>query len=167
MSTEAHSAPAPGPAHAPARVAAQVPARRTVIACVGAAGLAAALTACGGSDSAAGSGPATAAAPAGDGGAKGGGDVLGKTSDIPQGGGKIFAKEGVVVTQPAAGQFKAFSAKCTHQGCAVSSVSGGTINCPCHGSKFDVADGSVKAGPAPAPLPTAAISVEGDSIKLA
>ncbi|MEU9100686.1 Rieske (2Fe-2S) protein [Streptomyces sp. NPDC048361] len=161
MSTEAHSVPVRVTAPAPA----QVPARRTVIACVGAAGLAAALTACGGSsDSAAGSSPA---APAGGGGAKGGGGVLGKTSDIPQGGGKIFAKEGVVVTQPTAGQFKAFSAKCTHQGCAVSSIADGTINCPCHGSKFDVTDGSVKAGPAPSPLPAAAISVEGDSIKLA
>ncbi|MEU3374055.1 Rieske (2Fe-2S) protein [Streptomyces sp. NPDC006660] len=147
-------------------VSGQVPARRTVIACVGAAGLAAALTACGGSDSAA---KDSGAKPAGDGGgqAGGSGSVLGKTADIPQGGGKIFAKEGVVVTQPSAGQFKAFSAKCTHQGCAVSSVSDGTINCPCHGSKFGVADGSVKAGPAPSPLPAAAISVEGDSIRLA
>ncbi|MCT9088455.1 Rieske (2Fe-2S) protein [Streptomyces sp. ASQP_92] len=153
MSTESQPVPAP------------VPARRTVIACVGAAGLAAALTACGGgSDSAAGTGNA---APAGDGGGKDTKGVLGKTSDIPQGGGKIFAEQGVVVTQPAAGRFKAFSAKCTHQGCAVSSVTDGTINCPCHGSKFDVADGSVKAGPAPAPLPAAAISVEGGSIRLA
>ncbi|KOU36281.1 Rieske (2Fe-2S) protein [Streptomyces sp. WM6378] len=153
MSTESQSVPV------------QVPARRTVIACVGAAGLAAALTACGGgSDNA---GGADDTKPAGDGGGKDAGGVLGKTSDIPQGGGKIFAAQGVVVTQPTAGQFKAFSAKCTHQGCAVSSVSGGTINCPCHGSKFDVADGSVKGGPAPSPLPAAAISVEGDSIKLA
>ncbi|WP_406509549.1 Rieske (2Fe-2S) protein [Streptomyces sp. NBC_00212] len=153
MSTESQSVPV------------QVPARRTVIACVGAAGLAAALTACGGgSDNAGGS---DGAKPAGNGGGKDAGGVLGKTSDIPQGGGKIFAAQGVVVTQPTAGQFKAFSAKCTHQGCAVSSVSGGTINCPCHGSKFDVADGSVKGGPAPSPLPAAAISVEGGSIKLA
>ncbi|WP_438294950.1 Rieske (2Fe-2S) protein [Streptomyces sp. HUAS TT7] len=148
MSTESQSA------------AVQVPARRTVIACVGAAGLAAALTACGG-------GGSDEAKPAGDGGGKDAGGVLGKTSDIPQGGGKIFAAQGVVVTQPTAGQFKAFSAKCTHQGCAVSSVSGGTINCPCHGSKFDVADGSVKGGPAPSPLPAAAISVQGDAIRLA
>ncbi|MFD7167955.1 Rieske (2Fe-2S) protein [Streptomyces violascens] len=148
MSTESQSVPV------------QVPARRTVIACVGAAGLAAALTACGG-------GGSDDAKPAGDGAGKDAGGVLGKTSDIPQGGGKIFAAQGVVVTQPTAGQFKAFSAKCTHQGCAVSSVSGGTINCPCHGSKFDVADGSVKGGPAPSPLPAAAISVQGDSIKLA
>ncbi|MFF4183078.1 Rieske (2Fe-2S) protein [Streptomyces sp. NPDC001691] len=153
MSTESQAGPV------------RVPARRTVIACAGAAGLAAALTACGsGSDSAGGSDDTK---PAADGGNKNAGSVLGRTSDIPQGGGKIFAAQGVVVTQPVAGRFKAFSAKCTHQGCAVSSVSGGTINCPCHGSKFDVADGSVKGGPAPSPLPAAAISVEGGSIKLA
>uniref|UniRef100_A0AAU2VDB9 Cytochrome bc1 complex Rieske iron-sulfur subunit n=1 Tax=Streptomyces sp. NBC_00003 TaxID=2903608 RepID=A0AAU2VDB9_9ACTN len=153
MSTESQSVPV------------QVPARRTVIACVGAAGLAAALTACGGGSDNAGGGDDPK--PAADGAGKDAGGVLGRTSDIPQGGGKIFAAQGVVVTQPTAGQFKAFSAKCTHQGCAVSSVSGGTINCPCHGSKFDVADGSVKGGPAPSPLPAAAISVEGGSIKLA
>jgi len=57
-----------------------------------------------------------------------------------------------VVTQPVSGTFKAFSATCTHQGCAVSEVANGTINCPCHGSRFAVADGSVTAGPATTPL---------------
>jgi Rieske Fe-S protein len=79
----------------------------------------------------------------------------------------IFANRGIVVTQPKAGEFKAFSSKCTHGGCAVSSVSDGTINCPCHGSKFDVATGSVTDGPADEPLPARSIAVEGDSITLA
>jgi nitrite reductase/ring-hydroxylating ferredoxin subunit len=35
---------------------------------------------------------------------------------------------------------------CTHQGYIVASVSGGTINCPCHGSKFSIANGSVVNG---------------------
>ena len=52
------------------------------------------------------------------------------------------------MTQPVAGTFKAFSATCTHQGCTVNEVAGGTINCPCHGSKFAVADGAPTAGPA-------------------
>ncbi|QEU95858.1 Rieske (2Fe-2S) protein [Streptomyces kanamyceticus] len=145
------------------------PCRRTVVATLGAAGLAAALTACGdGSGDSGDSGDSTeptgANAPQ-KGGA--GGTVLARTSDIPVGGGKIFKAEGVVVTQPAKGEFKAFSNRCTHKGCPVTSVEGGTINCPCHGSKFDISDGSVKHPPAPSPLPPADISVDGDSIKLA
>ncbi|RFU83788.1 Rieske (2Fe-2S) protein [Streptomyces triticagri] len=79
----------------------------------------------------------------------------------------VFKDEGVVVTQPTAGQFRAFSAKCTHQGCAVQDVSSGTINCPCHNSKFDASDGSVQGGPASRPLPAAKISVSGEAIRLA
>ncbi|WP_326734979.1 Rieske (2Fe-2S) protein [Streptomyces sp. NBC_01022] len=138
--------------------------RRTVVTAAGAVSVAAVLTACGGSQEAAGSGVVKQADDGGDG---GGGPVLAKTADIPEGGGKIFTEQGVVVTQPAAGEFKAFSSKCTHAGCAVSSVSDGAINCPCHGSKFDVATGAVKTGPATTPLPAAAITVEGDSIRLA
>ncbi|MFD4941148.1 Rieske (2Fe-2S) protein [Streptomyces sp. NPDC058239] len=139
------------------------PGRRTVVAAVGAVSVAAVLTACGSQKD---SGGSDAVEPAG-GGSDGGGPALAKTADIPEGGGKIFADQGVVVTQPKAGEFKAFSSKCTHQGCAVSSVSDGAINCPCHGSKFDVATGSVTAGPATQPLPARPITVEGDSIKLA
>ncbi|MFI1101241.1 Rieske (2Fe-2S) protein [Streptomyces melanogenes] len=95
------------------------------------------------------------------------GDVLAKTSDIPVGGGKVFAAEKVVVTQPEQGTFKAFSAICTHQGCTVKDVADGTINCPCHGSKYRVADASVAAGPAPRPLPPERITVENGSIHLA
>ncbi|RFU88084.1 Rieske (2Fe-2S) protein [Streptomyces triticagri] len=91
-------------------------------------------------------------------------DALAPTSDIPVGGGKIFAEEKVVVTQPAEGDFKAFSAVCTHQGCVVKSVEGGTINCVCHGSKFSIEDASVESGPATAPLPAEKITVSGDSI---
>lgn len=140
--------------------------RRTVVTAVGAVSVTAVLTACGGSKDAAGA-SAGAVEQTDDGGDGGNGPVLARTTDIPEGGGKVFAEQGVVVTQPAAGEFKAFSSKCTHAGCAVSSVSDGAINCPCHGSKFDVATGGVKAGPATAPLPAAAITVEGDSISLA
>ncbi|GGU01772.1 Rieske (2Fe-2S) protein [Streptomyces violascens] len=95
-----------------------------------------------------------------------GGKVLAKTSDIPVGGGMVFAEQKVVVTQPEAGTFKGFSAICTHQGCTLSSVSGGTINCPCHGSKYRIADASVANGPAQRPLPAQQITVENGSIML-
>ncbi|MEU1627981.1 Rieske (2Fe-2S) protein [Streptomyces sp. NPDC020096] len=152
--------------------------RRTVVAAAGAVGLAAALAACSGSNSnsaasapsqdsssqASGSTPeSSSSAAAGSGGS---GAVLAKTSDIPQGGGKVFPDKQVVVTQPTAGTFKAFSTICTHQGCPVNQVQNGTINCPCHGSKFHIADGSVANGPATQPLAPAKISVEGGSVKL-
>ncbi|MGQ4387207.1 Rieske (2Fe-2S) protein [Streptomyces sp. SAS_270] len=95
------------------------------------------------------------------------GQELAKTADIPVGGGKIFKDEKVVVTQPKKGDFKAFSAVCTHQGCTVGTVSDGIIECPCHHSKYRIADGSVAGGPAPKPLPAKEITVKGNSINLA
>ncbi|HEX6354578.1 Rieske (2Fe-2S) protein [Actinophytocola sp.] len=87
------------------------------------------------------------------------GEVLGKAADVPVGGGKVFANQKIVVTQPEAGQYKGFSAVCTHQGCLVDAVADGTINCPCHASKFKVTDGSVTAGPAPTPLAAMNVTV--------
>ncbi|WP_030545766.1 Rieske (2Fe-2S) protein [Streptomyces exfoliatus] len=129
-------------------------ARRTVVAAAGGAGLAAALTACGG-------GGTDDEGPAPE-----GGGTLARTGDIPVGGGKVLADKGLVITQPKAGEFLAFSSKCTHAGCAVSSVKDGVIVCPCHQSHFDIADGSVKSGPAPAPLPPEPIQVVGEEISL-
>ncbi|MDT0611014.1 Rieske 2Fe-2S domain-containing protein [Streptomyces lancefieldiae] len=123
----------------------------------GAAGLAAALTARGGPDDGASGGGENAGA----------GPALAATSDTPEGGGKVFAARKVVVTQPAAGEFEAFAATRTHQGCAVRSVADGVIDCPCRNSTFSIADGSVRSGPAPKPLPppTVRITVGGDSIQ--
>lgn len=90
--------------------------------------------------------------------------ALAATSQIPDGGGKIIDGPRVVITQPQSGSFRAFTAICTHQGCIVSSVSNGTINCPCHGSMFSIKDGSVVHGPAASPLAAIAIKVEGTSI---
>jgi len=85
-------------------------------------------------------------------------------SDVPVGGGKILADKKIVITQPRAGSFEAFAAVCTHQGCTVSGVSGGTINCPCHGSKFSITNGSVVTGPAASALAPVGIKVQGTSI---
>jgi Rieske Fe-S protein len=129
--------------------------RRGMLVGVGLVGVAGTLSACGGSkdDS---SGDAS----------KSNGGGLGKTSDIPVGGGKIFKAEKVVVTQPKEGDFKAFSAVCTHRGCPVGSVSAGKIHCPCHGSAFNVTDGSVANGPADKPLPARTVSVKNGELKL-
>ncbi|HET7327266.1 MAG TPA: Rieske (2Fe-2S) protein [Nocardioidaceae bacterium] len=94
-------------------------------------------------------------------------DALASTADIPVGGGKVFRDQEVVVTQPSKGEFVGYTAECTHQGCIVAEVSDGTINCPCHGSMFDIDDGSVVGGPAQEPLPMKPISVQGDQITLA
>jgi nitrite reductase/ring-hydroxylating ferredoxin subunit len=136
--------------------------RRTVIAAAGAAGLTAALVACGDSDD----GSKKSSSGKDNGGQEGGSKDLGSAADIPEGGGKIFKDQKVVVTQPKKGEFMAFSAVCTHAGCTVGSVSGGTINCPCHGSKFHITDGSVAHGPAAKPLPKANVQVEGGTLKL-
>jgi Rieske Fe-S protein len=147
--------------------------RRGLLAGAGLVGIAGVVAACGGSGDSSTTAPAggSSSAPGGGatagGGTGGGGAALAKTSDIPVGGGKIFADQKVVVTQPQKGTFKAFSAVCTHRGCTVDSLAGGTINCPCHGSKYKIADASVVAGPAPSPLPPKKITVEGDEIKLA
>ena len=90
-------------------------------------------------------GPAPAPAPAGA--AAPAGTRLAGTADVPVGGGLVLAAQGVVLTQPEAGTFTAFGATCTHQGCAVAEVVGGTINCPCHGSKFAIADASFERSP--------------------
>jgi len=148
--------------------------RRTLLACAGAA-CAAALAGCARYDSnnggIAGSQPAqgssTAATPAGSTSAAAspnGPPVLASTTDIPVGGGKILTDKKIVITQPQAGSFKAFTAVCTHQGCIVGTVSGGTINCPCHGSKFSITNGSVVNGPATSPLAPVGIKVQGTSI---
>ena len=94
------------------------------------------------------------------------GTVLTTTAEVPVGGGIILADEGLVVTQPEEGTFKAFSSKCTHQGCQVTKVTG-TIDCPCHNSKFSLSDGSPQSGPATSPLPETTVTVEGDNITTA
>jgi Rieske Fe-S protein len=90
--------------------------------------------------------------------------VLASTADIPVGGGKVLTDKKIVITQPKAGSFHAFTAICTHLGCIVNAVSGGTIDCPCHGSKYSSVNGSVVNGPATLPLAAVSIKVQGTSI---
>jgi Rieske Fe-S protein len=90
--------------------------------------------------------------------------TLGAATDVPVGGGKLYSAQQVVVTQPTAGDYKAFSAVCTHAGCVVDGVSGGVISCPCHGSEFKTTDGSVVQGPASAPLPSIPVTVQNGKL---
>jgi Rieske Fe-S protein len=91
---------------------------------------------------------------------------IGASADIPVGGGKVVESAKVVVTQPVAGTFKAFTAVCTHQGCLVSKVEDATISCPCHGSRFSAFDGTVKQGPATQPLAEQKLTVDNGTLKL-
>jgi Rieske Fe-S protein len=122
--------------------------RRTVLAGAAALGAAGVLAACASGGTTTGS---TAAGP-----------VTVSTADVPVGGGKVVGA--VVITQPVAGSFKAFSSTCTHQGCTVVGVQNGVIICPCHGSTFSAADGSVRQGPAAFPLPAKTVTVSGSSL---
>lgn len=92
------------------------------------------------------------------------GREIAKVADIPVGGGKVYGEDKVVVTQPAQGEFKAFTAVCPHQGCSVDKVQNGLIRCPCHGSEFKAEDGSVQKGPAQTPLKEYPVQVKGDGI---
>jgi nitrite reductase/ring-hydroxylating ferredoxin subunit len=124
------------------------------------------LAACGGSDAEPASGSSSGGSGSGGSGGSGPAGTL-ATADVPVGGCTVLADEKVVVTQPTEGEFKAFTAVCTHQGCVVSSGSDGVIPCGCHGSQFSLADGSVQQGPATAPLDEVEITVKGDQITLA
>lgn len=148
------------------------PSRRVVFHGLSALGTAGVLAGCGGSDD---KGTANDPSPAeptseandnadGDGGGSGGrADALAEVGEIPVGGGLILADEDIVLTQPAQGEVKAFSAVCTHQGCTVNEVTD-TINCPCHQSMFSIDDGSPTGGPAPTPLPPVEIEVRGGQV---
>lgn len=128
------------------------------------------LAACGGGDDAATDPNPTGTARSTEAGAGGTGSTpepaaaFASTQDVPVGGGAVFADDGVVVTQPTEGEFLGFSITCTHQGCPVDSVTESGINCPCHGSTFDLSSGEPTAGPASAPLGRVELTVKGTAI---
>jgi Rieske Fe-S protein/uncharacterized membrane protein YphA (DoxX/SURF4 family) len=93
--------------------------------------------------------------------------TLGPTSAVPVGGAAAFTDpstgdQGFVV-QPTAGQFVAFDAACTHEGCPVR-YAGTTFQCPCHGAQFDSATGKVLKGPANTPLRRITVKVIGSTL---
>lgn len=85
-------------------------------------------------------------------------------AEVPVGGGVVLTKHEVVVTQPEAGTFLAFSAVCTHKGCLLTSVEERGSFCACHSSYFDITTGVPVAGPAQAPLQSFPVTVSGDTL---
>ena len=142
--------------------------RRTILRGATVGGLALPLlAACGGGDEASsGSSGDSSSSPSAGGGSDSSGGTSVSAADVPVGGGMILKDQKVVVTQPAKGDFKAFTAVCTHKGCTVAKVEDGLIMCPCHGSRFSIEDGSRKAGPAQAALASKKVTVEGDQISV-
>jgi nitrite reductase/ring-hydroxylating ferredoxin subunit len=140
--------------------------RRTVIAAAAASGL---LVACGtGSDPGSGADPSPADPSDGASGSGGSaaGTVLAAADEVAVGGGLVNSTARVVLTQPAEGQYKAFSAVCPHQGCLVSGVTDNVIVCGCHGSRFSAQTGDVERGPADEGLAEVAVALEGGNIVL-
>ncbi|GHJ44841.1 iron-sulfur protein [Catellatospora sp. TT07R-123] len=145
--------------------------RRTLLAGAGMAGAAGLLAACGTDEPAATPNNGSGGGPSGGTGAQApaSGTVLGKTADIPVGGGKIFAEHGTVVTQPSPNIFVGFSSICTHQSCPVSQIADGKIKCTCHFSEFNIGDGAPAKvdQPAKRALDERKIVVEGDEVRIA
>ncbi len=86
---------------------------------------------------------------------------------VPVSGGVVYDGPKVVVTQPAEGDVRGFSAVCPHQGCLMAGVEDNVIVCPCHNSLFSAEDGALIAGPSPTGLPPVAISVVDGTVYLA
>ncbi|MEY2825875.1 MAG: hypothetical protein RLZZ122_239 [Actinomycetota bacterium] len=94
--------------------------------------------------------------------------VIGKTSDVPVGGGTKFSVDDltILVTQPKAGDYKAFDATCTHAGCIVNGIIDNEIACGCHGARYAIDSGMVLAGPAKSALGKLTIEVVGEDLVL-
>jgi Rieske Fe-S protein len=91
------------------------------------------------------------------------GELLAELSDVPAGGGIVIASKGVVLTRIAS-VMRGFSSICTHEGCTLATVAQGTIDCPCHGSRFSAATGAVVHGPATRALPVIDVAVRGAEV---
>ncbi|MFD5325922.1 Rieske (2Fe-2S) protein [Streptomyces sp. NPDC127092] len=90
--------------------------------------------------------------------------ALGAPDEVPVGGAKLYREQRVLVHCPAQGQYKAFSAQCTHAGCVLDKIENNEGNCPCHGSRFDVTTGKALQGPATVPLPEVPVRVENGKL---
>jgi cytochrome b6-f complex iron-sulfur subunit len=98
--------------------------------------------------------------------AQSGGAAIARESEVAPGSAVEFKDGGqdAVLVHLESGDFAAYSAVCTHQGCTVA-YQKGQLACPCHGSVFDPANGAeVVTGPAQSPLPEIPIEVKGGQV---
>lgn len=85
-------------------------------------------------------------------------------ADVPVGSAVIVGK--FIVAQPTAGQFKAYSTRCPHQGSTIDTVDGGEVICPSHKSHFSLADGQPTSGPARSAMTEATVDINGDQLTI-
>jgi nitrite reductase/ring-hydroxylating ferredoxin subunit len=64
------------------------------------------------------------------------------------------------------GTYYAIGNKCTHMQCTLTNgeLKGEVVQCPCHGSKFNVKTGKVVGGPAAVPEPVYEVKVEDGKV---
>ena len=92
--------------------------------------------------------------------------AVAEITDIPIGSGKKYDVEGtpILITQPRVGEFRGFSAICTHAGFVMNNMANSEIKCDNHGAVYSADDGSVLSGPAPRALGKVEVTVDGDDI---
>lgn len=139
--------------------------RRSALGVGGGALGAAVIAACGGDSNGSEGGAGGSAGSASESPSPKKGEQIAAVSDVPVGGSTEAEVEGemILLSQPKKGEIKAFSSVCTHQGCAVK-PDGAELHCPCHNSVYDAATGEVVSGPAPEPLPSVPVKVNGNKI---
>ena len=94
-------------------------------------------------------------------------EEVAKTSEVPAGAMKIVKVAGVeVIVANVEGKLYAIANKCTHVGGPLGrgKLVGSVIQCPWHGSKFDVKSGAVVGGPAQKPEPTFQVEVDDSAV---
>ncbi len=92
--------------------------------------------------------------------------TAGRVQDLKPNTGKIvkFGSRPALLVRVSDGDWRAFSAVCTHLNCTVQyRESSRQIWCACHNGLYDL-NGKVVSGPPPAPLEEYAVRVRGDEV---
>ncbi len=92
----------------------------------------------------------------------------GKIADFANDSGSIikFGNKPVILIRNLQGEFKAFSAVCTHLECTVQYKKDlGMIWCACHNGKYDL-NGRNVSGPPPRPLDEFRVTVQGEEVSI-